>query len=420
MEEANINTARKDEQQVYECNFQNKNEVLQYAVENSIIDLAYVQEMIEMQKRKEMLEMHPYKIWKGKDGKWYTYLPDDEKGRVRKKRNTKSEIENLIIAYWNAKKDNPTIKEVFYDWLDDKLQFGEIGKATYDRYEVDFNKFFANVSNVKIKNVEEDELENFIKGSIKEFGMTAKCFSNFRTLIFGIFKRAKKRKYISFSITELMKDMEISNKSFKKVIKFASEQIFNSNEKQLMEEYFENNIDILNLGLLLMFKTGLRIGELATIKSNEIQDYAIPINRTETRFRGEDGKWHYEVKELPKSEAGIRFGIIPEKYKWILDKIFELNPDGEYLFEKEGHRVKTYSFRRRLRYVCEEKVCINPKSPHKVRKTYGTILLDGKVRESTVIEAMGHSDISVTKNHYYFDRTGIEEKRKELGAIKEL
>ena len=63
-------------------------ELLKYAIEHGMIDTTYVQDMIEMQKRKEILEKHQYSIWEGKNGKWYTYLPDEEKnrGKVLKKR----------------------------------------------------------------------------------------------------------------------------------------------------------------------------------------------------------------------------------------------------------------------------------------------------------------------------------------------
>ena len=57
-------------------------ELLKYAVENGMIDTALVQEKIEMQKREELLNKHPYKIYQGKDGKWYTYLPDKKNGRI--------------------------------------------------------------------------------------------------------------------------------------------------------------------------------------------------------------------------------------------------------------------------------------------------------------------------------------------------
>lgn len=385
-----------------------------------MLDLDTIQKQIEMNKRKKYLEAHPFAIWKGNDNKWHTYLPDEDKGRIPRKRNTKKEIEDVIVEYWIEQERNPTIGEVFYDWLNDKLEFQEIGKSTYDRYITDFEKYFVSIKKRRIRTIEEEELERFVKGCIAEYNMTSKCFSNFRTLIYGVFKRAKKRKLVNFSITEVMKDMEVSRKSFKKVIKKAEEQVYDSQEKPLMETYLIENEDIINLGLLLMFKTGLRIGELSTIKTDEIKDYIIPVNRTETRYKDENGNARYEVKEFPKSEAGLRFAIIPSQYKWIIDRILELNSGSEYLFSKDGKRIKTYSFRRRLRYICEEKIHIVPKSPHKIRKTYGTILLDGKVKESTLLETMGHADISVTKNHYYFDRTGIEEKRTELDKIKEL
>ena len=60
-----------------------------YCVENGIIEPQQIQEKIEMAKNKELLEKHPYTIYQGKNGKWCTYLPDEKKGRVFRKRNTK-------------------------------------------------------------------------------------------------------------------------------------------------------------------------------------------------------------------------------------------------------------------------------------------------------------------------------------------
>ena len=191
-------------------------------------------------------------------------------------------------------------------------------------------------------------------------------------------------------------------------------------EKYIIDNYLGTGAYIINLGLLFMFKTGVRVGELATLKIKDVNNYTVAIKSTETRFKDTQGNVHYEVKDFPKSEAGLRFAILPERYKWILDDILEKNPDGEYLFEKNGKRIKTYSFRRRLRYICDSKIHMKAKSPHKIRKTYGSILLDGKVRESTILDTMGHTDIECTKGHYYFDRTNIEDKRKELDLVSEL
>lgn len=396
-------------------------ELLKFAIENGMLDTALVQEKIEMQRRRDNLEKHPYKIWQGKDGKWYSYLPDEKCGRKKVKRISKESLEDSIVEFWREKEENPTVREIFTEWIEDKLRYEEIARGTYDRYLEYFDKYFVPIQDKHIKSINEELLEDFVKATICEFDMTAKCFSNFRTLVYGIFKRAKKRKFVQFSITETMKDMEISKRSFKKVVHKAEEQIYFADEKRAVETYLESNKDIINLGLLLMFKTGLRVGELAALKHRDVQNYTVFISRTETSYKGADGKRKYEVKEFPKTEAGVRYAVLPEKYKWIMDEILKLNPAGEFLLEKKnGNRVRTYEFRRRLKTVCENKVNIKSKSPHKIRKTYGTILLDSNVRESTIVDAMGHTDIGMTKGHYYYDRTSIEDKRKELEMVADL
>lgn len=57
------------------------------------------------------------------------------------------------------------------------------------------------------------------------------------------------------------------------------------------------------------------------------------------------------------------------------------------------------------------------KSPHKIRKTYGSILIDSGVDESLIIEQMGHTDIKTTKEHYYRNRKNKEQKTDIINAV---
>ena len=59
--------------------------MLQFLLDDNIIDFTHVQEQIAMKKRKELLEKHPYKIWKGKDDFWHTYLPNGSERKPVKK-----------------------------------------------------------------------------------------------------------------------------------------------------------------------------------------------------------------------------------------------------------------------------------------------------------------------------------------------
>lgn len=394
-------------------------ELLKYAIENGMLDTALVQERIEMQRRKELLEKHPYSVYQGTDNKWYTYLPDEERGRIRKKRNSKEEIENVVIKYWKEKLDNPTVENVFLEWVNNKLELKEISKATYDRYKQDFDRFFYKFGNRKIKDVTELEIEDFMSHSIAEFALTAKAFSNLRTLVFGIFKRAKKKKYVNFSITQVISDMEIAKKSFKKTVKEDYEEVFMDDEEPKVVRYLEENQDILNLGILLLFKTGMRVGELVAVKYSDITGNVIKIRHTETRYKDESGKTVFEIKETPKTDAGIRDVIIPKDYIWIIRKMRLLNPFGEYIMTKNGERIRTYTVRKRLNLICK-RTGVYRKSPHKIRKTYGTILLDNDVDRTLIIGQMGHTDIECTERHYHRNRRKIEAKAEIIDRIPEL
>ncbi len=391
-------------------------ELLKFAIENGMIDTALVQDKIEMQKREEILKKHPYTIYQGKDDKWYTYLPDEKKGRILRKRNTKKDIENVVISFWKQKEENPTVDMVFKEWIDLKVSREEITKSTKDRYERQYEQCFPSFGKRKIKSLSEYDVENFILDSIHACNLTTKGFSNFRTLIFGIFKLAKKKRLIEFSITELVNDIEISRKAFHRKQKTDEEQVFMADELPKVIDYLEKHQDMINLGILLLFKTGLRIGELAGLKKCDVSGNVIHVCRTEICYEDDSGNRIFEVRDFPKTEAGIRDVFIPENCLWILRKIRSMNPFGEFVFENEGSRIRTYVFRNRLNTVCKHTGVVR-KSPHKIRKTYGSILIDNGVDESFVIEQMGHTDIRTTKEHYYKNRKNDSQKAKVINSV---
>ena len=207
-----------------------------------------------LNKRKELIEKHPYSIWKGKEGLWHTQRSTVEKKRIHKRSSTRQGIEDIVADYWKEQMENPTVKDIYEQWITGKLSREEI----------------------------------FILNIIHEKNLTAKGYSNLRTLIYGIFKLAKKKKYI-----------------------------------------ISSQLDLINLGLLLAFKTGVRPGELAALQKEDLLDRSVDVHRTEI---------HYQ------------------------------NEDGENVFMKNGKRIRTYSFTWRLKSICQ-KLDIPVRSLNKIRKT---------------------------------------------------
>jgi integrase len=210
--------------------------------------------------------------------------------------------------------------------------------------------------------------------------------------------------------------MELSRKSFRRVYHTNEELIFTEDELPKVLEKLYDNLDTLNLGLLLLFKSGIRIGELAALRPDNIGFNVIYITATEISYIDNDGNDVYEVRNFPKTEAGIREVVLKEEDRILLTRLRALNPFGRYLFERDGERILTKTFRRRLRTVCRQ-AGVKSKSPNKARKTYGTILLDSGIPESLVIEQMGHTNIATTKGHYYVNRKSTCQKEQELNKV---
>ncbi len=365
------------------------------------------------------MSKHPYKIWKGKDNKWYTYLPNKENGRILKKKISREAIENDVIKYWESELEDPTITEVFEEWNDRRLELKQISNATHLRNTQIFNRHYSEFGNRRIKSLGINEFEEFLEEQIPSHNLTAKAFSNLKTVTKGFLKRAKKRKLISFNVEEIFKDIDISEINFRKVIKEDYEEVFSEEEIPIIINYLRDNPDMMNLGILLMFMTGIRVGEMVGLKHDDFEGNIFKIRRTETRFKNETGEYIRTIKEFPKSQAGVRTAIIPRDYEWLSRSIKLQNPFCEYIFVKNGERISTQAVRARLWRICK-KLGIYNKSPHKIRKTYGSILLDNHIDNKVIIDQMGHTDILCTEEHYHRNRKSIDVKSQLISSIPEF
>ena len=393
-------------------------DLLQKAVENEIIDVASVRMQVDEMERKQILSEHPYQMWEGANGLWYTYLKEGEKRKL-KKRKTRKELEDSVVAFYRRQEVNPTVEELFKEWIGNRGKREEIEKSTVSRYERVFESCFGSIASKRIKRLNEADIENFVKDTVHEKKLSRKAYSNLRTLIFGVWRLAKKKGLIDFNIKLAIDDITFTKKEFKKVSKSDEEQVFMEDEEEKVIRYLTENKDLMNLGLLLLFKTGLRIGELVALeKADFIEDF-LRISKTETIYE-EDGKVHYEVKDTPKTEAGNRDVIIPERYLWVMKDIKKACPFGKFLFEENGERIKSYQFRNRLYTVCK-KVGVEPRGLHTIRKTYGSILYDADgVTEAFICQQMGHTDITCLKKNYYHNRKRTKEKAEMLNNVKVL
>ena len=178
--------------------------------------------------------------------------------------------------------------------------------------------------------------------------------------------------------------------------------------------YINNEpISIINLGVILAFQTGLRRGELSTLKLSDIKDGIMTISRTEVKYKDENGHTTFGVRDETKTEAGMRKVILTDYAMNTIRQIRLLNPFGEYLFMKDGKRCKGKAFTDKIKRICM-KLDIQERSIHKARKSYATQLLNAGVNEKLIAKQLGHKCISTTKKYYYFNNQDIDMAKESI------
>lgn len=375
-----------------------------------------MKEQYEMDKRKELLGKHPYKIWKGKNGKWYTRFPMDDGKKYLRKRNTEEEMEALVCEFWRTKAENPTVQEIFYIWLEKKLAYKEIQKSSADKYETDFERFFVKSEFAKrhIRQIDGDDIEEFLRSQIAEYNLTAKSFSGLRIIVKGIFQFAKKKKWTSLSISEFFGDLDISQNTFRKVIKEKEDEVFSEDEVPVLVDYLKKRPTVWNFGLLLALQTGLRVGELSALKKEDWCGDYLKIRRTETRQKNDQGKNILLIKNFTKTEAGMRDVILSDGGKETLRWLVDNNPDGQYLFENSsGKRIRGNTFNKHLDVVLNH-LHMHHRSIHKIRKTYCTMLIEAGCEDAVVMKQLGHTSIETSRKYYYYCNRTIEHQKQQI------
>lgn len=402
---------------IHNSHTSNVSGLLHSLAHNGIISTEDVQKQMEdILDRQYYLQMHDHKIWQGKNGLYYTYIKDSENRRVLKKRNSLIEMEDFLIDYY---KNHLSVNDLFYEWASQKLKTKNIQEQTYNRYELDFKRFIKNTDfgKMEVCNVTEEILEDFVINAILEYDLTAKSFSQLRTILNGMFKYAKKKKFTRISISAFFQDLDLSKNMFRKNQKNDEDEVFTDFEVKQITNYVKDNITIWNLAVLLAFQTGLRVGELTALKPEDInwKECTISVNKTEIKIKDKvTGKFTLEVADHAKTAKGEREVIFPDHVIWTLKEIMNINPNGTYLFENEnGKRIRGTTINRKLYTICKN-LGIPVRSIHKARKTYGTELFNAGTDECIIKDQLGHTDILTSLKYYRKSNHTIQDRKKQI------
>lgn len=405
-------------------------------LENGIITVSDIRDAETMNKKQAVLNLHPYTISRGKgnDTRWQTYVEDVSKPGKRRKvaKKTEAELIDYLHEFYFGKvtPDMQTLEDIYPEWFEyKKMKVARLN--TLHRIDTDFKRFYENeplsvdLLQTPICQIKKLTVEKWAYSMIHKHNLTYKAYQNMITPLRQMLDYMIDKEVLTVNP---VRNVKIDKGHFKPSRKKpAKTQIFFTDEIEPMMkaayELAEETQNELFLAIPLFFLTGIRMGECLGLSFDDFykEEHIIRIHRSliVVDTVDENRNWqtrHYQIDEYLKKNADEREVIVTDECFEIAAKVRQMQRkngrESEYLFT-----VKTpSSLESKLKRVCRA-AGIDAKSPHKIRKTYISTLVNQMMDLDFIRTQVGHKEIQTTLNSYTYSTSRAEQKYADLTSI---
>lgn len=396
-------------------------ETLKYALESGIINLSYVKDKIEMNKKEKILSNHQYKIWKGTDNKWRTYLPDGG-GRKLVKRSTENSIKDAIIQYYEnkEKKEKNTEQYKFkyrFDVWVERQKMCERSDNTIYKYQTDYKRFFSgrSIENMDIRKISETDIIGTFKEVIVEKEISYKALKAAFGYVNGMFKKSIIDRVVEKNPCDYV-DLQLLKKYCKEKPRNITERTVSATDKEALIKKIEKSDRVIKYAVELAFCTGMRVGELVALKWSDV-DYNnnILIIQSSEKYNRLTKSYFIastkndKVRKIPLTQEMKDILIRTKKHE------IKNNCLGEFIFSDKNGRVHCRTLSEWMRNNTMTKEFEHTKSIHAIRRTLNSNMRCAGVPTPIAASILGHTE-KVNEENYTYDITTMEEKEKVLKA----
>lgn len=191
-------------------------------------------------------------------------------------------------------------------------------------------------------------------------------------------------------------------------------EIMNRTEQARLIQFLHNDMNISKAGIYLCLFTGLRLGEICSLKWDDIDQERglLRVNRTVQRIESKEGPAKTALMETPPKSAFSKREIpIPDT---LLELLTEFWQEGqEYVLQKnKPMEPRTYQnhFKKYLKGINAPSYNF-----HILRHTFATNCIDSGMDVKSLSEILGHSNVQITLNRYV--HPSMDTKRRYINAL---
>lgn len=191
-------------------------------------------------------------------------------------------------------------------------------------------------------------------------------------------------------------------------------EVMDRMEQIRLIQFLNSDMDISKAGIYLCLFTGIRLGEVCSLKWADIDQNRglLHVNRTVQRIESKEGPTKTVLLESPpKSVFSKR--VIPMTDS-LLSLLIKFKREGqEYVLQKNRPmEPRTYQnhFKKYLKQIDAPNYNF-----HVLRHTFATNCVDSGMDIKSLSEILGHSNVQITLNRYV--HPSMDTKRKYLNAL---
>lgn len=261
--------------------------------------------------------------------------------------------------------------------------------ATIESYGSDLIKYYEFNKNKTLNDIKSNDIKEYLK-HLKKGDLSDKSIARNISTIRTFYKFLLIEKYINHNPTEFI-ELPKLKKSLPKVL--SIEEVLKLLDIELNDHFSYRNKAMLEL----MYATGLRVSELVNLKLHNI-DFDMAIVRTFGKGNKERivPIGDYALDSLKEYIINYRDGMFK---KYINDYLFLNN---------HGNKLTRQGFFKIIKKQAETKNIKTEFSPHTLRHSFATHLLDYGADLRTIQELLGHSNLSTTQIYTHISKEKLK------------